>query len=299
MATIIKRNRILHNEEDVFSQNAWDDVEWTEEMKQEAESRIKQQREESQNNSDDIEKIEPQIIQKWDAFYKNHGDKFFKDRKWLFSEFPELRANLETDSKPTKILEVGCGVGNAVAHIFNTNQNDNLHVYCCDLSQNAINTLREREFYISNQDKIISFQADICTDFETKICQHVEEGSLDFITVIFTLSALKPELMGQTIKNLTKLLRDDGGMLLFRDYAKYDLTQLRFKPTAYLREDYYVRSDGTTSYFFNREIVDKLMVEAGLTQVSLTEDNRMLINRLKSLKMCRRWIQAKYVKKLV
>lgn len=295
MATIVKRNRILGEGDDVFSQNAWDHSEWTDEMFSEAKERIKQQQEESERLGPSIEEVEPRVTEKWDDFYKTHGDKFFKDRQWIFSEFPEILESLKPDSLPTRLFEVGCGVGNAVAHIIGCNQNPNLQIFCCDLSQKAIVTLIGRELYKKNSDRITAFQANITTDFHDHISKRIQPQSLDFITLVFTLSALKPESMQNAINNLATLLKP-GGMLLFRDYAQYDLTQLRFKGKSYLRENYYVRADGTTSYFFTLDFLQKLFSKAGLIQVELKSDNRLLVNRLKSLKMCRCWLQAKYKK---
>jgi tRNAThr (cytosine32-N3)-methyltransferase len=115
--------------------------------------------------------------------------------------------------------------------------------------------------------------------------------------LIFTLSAFKPELMKQAIQNLATLLKP-GGMILFRDYAKYDLTQLRFKNNALLRDNYYIRSDGTTSYFFTKETIRDLFTghDSPLVEVELKLDNRLLVNRLKGIKMCRCWLQGKYKK---
>lgn len=295
--SLVKRNRKLLDESEVFSQNAWDDLVWTPDMLDSAKARVKEQMDEAKAHTVESDRIESEVPNMWDQFYQAHGDKFFKDRRWILSEFPEIIEPLQNSQDRLQIFEVGCGVGNAVVQFVDTNKNPNLHIYCCDLSTNAIETLKTRDFYLNSKNhiQIDAFQADICTEFDTIVRSRIEASTLDYITLIFTLSALKPENMRTVINNLASLLKP-GGIIFFRDYAQYDLTQLRFKGKSYIKENYYVRADGTTSYFFSKELVAQLFENANLTEVELKVDNRLLVNRLKSLKMCRCWIQAKYEK---
>ncbi|XP_041857820.1 mRNA N(3)-methylcytidine methyltransferase METTL8 isoform X2 [Melanotaenia boesemani] len=82
-------SRILTNPDDIFKHNMWDHVQWTDEHKEDAWQKA------TENSSFQLPlaeqgKFDTDACQYWDKFYEMHQDKFFKDRRWLFLEFPEL-----------------------------------------------------------------------------------------------------------------------------------------------------------------------------------------------------------------
>lgn len=83
-------NRYLTEDDNVFRHNAWDHVKWNEEQEKLAIESV-------QNNSaitmptELVLKYENEADCNWNAFYRIHQNKFFKDRHWLFTEFPGIR----------------------------------------------------------------------------------------------------------------------------------------------------------------------------------------------------------------
>ena len=162
-----------------------DDVQWDQTFLDSVEIKIK-------NNSEyKVSSVKKEDLEKnaelfWDQFYNKHENKFFKDRHWLFTEFPELKS-LE-DNSPMTILELGCGVGNTVFPILQVNSNPNLMVYCCDFSSTAIALLKENPLYESK--RCNAFVMDLTCD---QWSLPFDESSLDVVTMIFVLSAIAPE----------------------------------------------------------------------------------------------------------
>lgn len=114
----------------------------------------------------------------------------------------------------------------------------------------------------------------------------------DVISLIFTLSAIAPEQHKVALSKLRSLLRPGEGVLIFRDYADGDLAQHRFKNRSKIRELYFVRQDGTLSYFFDEEEVEKTAKEAGLHTMCTRRVNRRIENRKEVKTMHRVFMQA-------
>ncbi|XP_042499162.1 uncharacterized protein LOC122077314 isoform X1 [Macadamia integrifolia] len=74
----------------------------------------------------------------WKSFHNRHSTgRFFKERRYLLKEFPELLSCHES----SKVLEVGCGNGSTVLPILRGKQS--IAVYACDCSKGALDRAKE------------------------------------------------------------------------------------------------------------------------------------------------------------
>lgn len=267
-------------------------------------------------------------IDYWDHFYAEKTINFFKDRNYLREEFGELMPEevsadprrwvdaLEGDSESSAppprrpadidvaaacagrmvVLEVGCAVGNGVLPMLRANKQ--LFGLACDLSPVAVRLLQEKEEYRCG--RCLAFPSDITRGVgEQPTSEHeaveavVPAGSVDFVTLLFVLSAIDPALHRGVIARLRSRLRP-GGMVLFRDYGRGDLAQLRFAPGHWLGGDLYVRGDGTLAAFFEAEQLRADFEAAGFEVVECEYRRREIVNRGTGVAMPRVWVQGKF-----
>ncbi|XP_053555729.1 tRNA N(3)-methylcytidine methyltransferase METTL2 [Bombina bombina] len=299
-------NRHLTDPNQVFQHNAWDNVQWSDEQESAARKKV-------QENScqpvppEKQDEYENKASGFWDDFYTIHENRFFKDRHWLFTEFPELSSSSSTSlplqeeqikdngggafpgaSASYRIMEVGCGVGNTVFPILKNNADRGVFVYCCDFSSTAVELVKSNEHY--DPTRCFAFVHDLSDEHAS---YPMSDQSLDVIVLIFVLSAIHPDKMQGVISHLSRLLKP-GGCILLRDYGRYDMAQLRFKKGRCLSDNFYVRGDGTRVYFFTQDELGSMFTNAGLEKVQNIVDRRLQVNRGKQLTMYRVWIQCKY-----
>ncbi|XP_051157849.1 tRNA N(3)-methylcytidine methyltransferase METTL6 [Leptopilina boulardi] len=222
----------------------------------------------------------------WDLFYKRNETRFFKDRHWTTREFQEL-LDID-DSKEQILMEVGCGVGNFIYPLIEDGINVK-KIFACDLSPRAIEFVKMHNLY--DPQKIEAFQADVTLEK----CFSNIDIPIDIATLIFVLSAVHPDKFKRVAENLFDKL-NNGGMILFRDYGLYDMAQLRFKAGHKIAENFYMRQDGTRSYYFSIEEIKNLFESSGFETVSCSYIHRRTINLKENIDVPRIFVQAKFKK---
>ncbi|KAG6599337.1 Methyltransferase-like protein 6 [Cucurbita argyrosperma subsp. argyrosperma] len=260
----------------------------------------------------------------WSRFHLRHSSgKFFKERRYLLKEFPEL----VSCKKNCKVLEVGCGNGSTALPILRGNEN--IVIYACDCSTETLERAKEiiNDVGIASlKDRFCPFYCDFSTskfptwlacnscrgntslqqpsfttpEKEGSQATESEEsecciGGVDFLTLIFTLSAVPLQRMPASIRECYMALKP-GGLLLFRDYGLYDMTMLRFGQDQRVGFREYVRLDGTRSYFFCLNTLRDLFVTAGFVELELEYCCVKSLNRRNGKRMERVWVHGKFQK---
>jgi len=276
-------------------------------------------------------KLEVDAARHWDIFYKNNTVNFFKDRRWLDKEFEKLGLfeaqeqsdrsdsdqSSETINSVPKLIEIGCGVGNTVFPLLEVTEKSKLTITATDFSVRACNFVKERwnnlekeserdrlsHVFVSDLSKDGCFNQaeDILSSSAESIKQKLDfKNNFNYATLIFVLSAISPENFKTCFKNLKYILKESTSTstkskVYFRDYAINDHAMVRFKKGKCIQDRFYMRQDGTRSYFFTIEEVSQLVKEAGGEVESLEYINRRTTNLAEKVDVERVFIQGVFV----
>ena len=252
---IENNNKIYDNkiEEEIYEEGHYPkkeydyvhDFEWNENLEKEAQEIIN-------NNPEKVESLEEFIdiqSKNWEKFYKFNKTNFFKDRHYILDEFNELKNDFRVK---ITLLDMGCGVGNSFYPLLI--RLPNLYINAFDFSKRAVNMAKTHPIYEKEKKRINLYDLDLVND-------DIPDKNNDYGILMFVLSAIKPENHEKVIEKISKVI-NKGGILYFRDYARYDMAQLRFaqRKKNKVGDNLYMRKDKTLSYFFDKNEIEKLFI---------------------------------------
>ncbi|KAH7391953.1 S-adenosyl-L-methionine-dependent methyltransferase [Pyrenochaeta sp. MPI-SDFR-AT-0127] len=250
-------SRLLEEGDNIFEFNAWDHVTVDSTYQAFSEEQYEKQRQDPVSEFD-RKRYNDQPEKWWNQFYKHNKTNFFKNRKWLAQEFPILEELGKEDAPEAVLLEVGAGAGNSAFPILQRSSNKRLKIHACDFSKKAVELIRNHELYDTEFIQADVWDVAASPDSDNGgLPPGLQEGSVDVVLMIFIFSALSPKQWDQAVRNVWRVLKP-GGQVLFRDYGRGDLAQVRFKKGRYMEENFYVRGDGTRVYFFEQEELEEI-----------------------------------------
>lgn len=210
----------------------------------------------------------------------------------------------EISTSSITVIDVGCGIGNGtLLNILATQQMKmqyvskidcepektfpkcpNLHVHFIDASAEAVTRLHSdpRYQYVESGhgDCTATHVLDISTP-EFPADSKDLTSSADIALLVFTLSSLGPHThqhasptskLRCALKNIASSLKL-GGVVLFRDYGRYDDDQLQLSSCygSQICDNFYFRDDntGTAVYFFDLDEIRELFTTAGFQVIQL------------------------------
>jgi len=175
-----------------------------------------------------------------------------------------------------------------------------LIVWGLDFSPKAINLLRgDERFREAEADGRAKASLWDITKNDPREIPPSLVGQSDLSLLLFCLSAISPACMRRSVKNVAATLKA-GGILILRDYGRYDEAQMRLGTSRNTRlgENYYVKKDGTRCYYFELGELRDLFGPKGanLTVLELRYIRRSYKNRAQQVSRRRVWVQGRFRK---
>ncbi len=309
-------NQSLVAESKLQSQQPWTEDTWTSVDEENAEQILQKNIEkctitnmlksEESNSHEEMEDANA-----WDQFYSNHGNRFFKDRHYFSRAFPEefpttplsnsATSNNECELNERTLVEIGCGVGNAILPMLEVGESEGNWdvIHGLDISSEAIQILREDPRFVafnetgSQRRKAYGHVCDISRGLPP-LCS----GISNVTTLIFCLSAIDPSRQKEAAKHVVDSLKP-GGVLVFRDYGRYDEAQMKLgtSRSKRIKDNFYRKHDGTKCYYFTLEDLESLFRDdLGMEVLELKFLRRVYGNKATTQVRRRIWAQGRFRK---